>query len=40
MVLRLYDPFDSMMALGKDPGKKEESTSASRLLSAILEKNC
>lgn len=33
MVLRLYDPFDSLMALGKDKGEREEPTSAGGLIS-------
>ncbi len=35
MVLRLYDPFDTLMALGKDAGGAEEVTSADELRAAL-----
>ena len=35
MVLRLYDPFDSMIAMGRDTGDQEEASSAQHLMDLV-----
>jgi len=38
MVLRLYDPFDTLMALGKDKGEQEEPSAARGLMGMFQSK--